>query len=137
VTYWLGVASREHVKRGVELGIGQIGHGKAGGLRSMSPGDWLVYYSPRERLEDKTPLQAFTAIGEVVDEEIWQADEGNFKPWRRRIAYVADARDAPLKPLLERLELTATPSWGWKLRRGLLTLSAHDFAVIREAMRET
>ncbi len=26
--YWLGVVSREHVRRGVELGIAQVNHGK-------------------------------------------------------------------------------------------------------------
>ncbi len=133
--YWLGVVSQDHVKRGVELGIAQIGHGKRAGLARMEPGDWLIYYSPRISLQGREPLRAFTAIGQVTDEELWQADEGSFKPWRRRISYEATAREAPLGELSSSLELTATPNWGYKLRRGLIELSEHDFRAIGAAMR--
>jgi len=132
--YWLGVVSRDHVRRGVDLGIAQIGHGKQAGLGRMQPGDWLTYYSPKTSFPKGERLQAFTAIGQVADEEVWQADEGDFKPWRRRVSYCADAVDAQLKPLAKALDLTATPNWGHQLRRGLLELTEHDFQVIRAAM---
>ena len=132
MTNWLGVVSREHVMRGVGLGIAQVSHGKRPPLARMRPGDWLVYYSPRERLGDGPALKAFTAIGQVADDEIWQADEGSFKPWRRRIAYLADVTDAPITDLA--LGLTAEPTWGNQLRRGLLELSDHDLEKIRTAM---
>lgn len=45
---WLGVVSAEHVRRAVDLGIAQIGHGKRAGLVRMKAGDVLVYYSPVE-----------------------------------------------------------------------------------------
>ena len=132
--YWLGVVSREHVRRGVELGIAQIGHGVRGGLARMAAGDWLVYYSPRENLTTDRPVQAFTAIGRLADEEIWQADEGDFTPWRRRVEYAPDAVDAPVRPLVGELELTRAPSWGYQLRRGLLELEEADFRAIAGAM---
>jgi hypothetical protein len=132
---WLGVVSKEHVLRGVSLGIAQIGHGKRAGLARMQPSDWLIYYSPRESLASTDPLQAFTAIGTIADDEIWQADEGSFKPWRRRVAYMPGAIEAPLRPLMDQLDLTAAPNWGYQLRRGLLELSARDFDVIRAAMQ--
>jgi hypothetical protein len=134
MTYWLGVVSREHVKRGVELGIAQIGHGKRAGLARMHRGDWLIYYSPRASLASKQPLQAFTAIGEITDETVWQADEGEFKPWRRRVAYLPEAADAPIAPLAKALDLTRTPNWGYQLRRGLIELTECDFRRIRGAM---
>ena len=137
MTNWLGVVSREHVRRGIALGIAQIGHGKRGGLARMAAGDRLVYYSPRESLDSDRPLQAFTAIGRIADDEIWQADEGDFMPWRRRVVYEAGAVDAPIRPLVGVLELTSGPSWGYQLRRGLLTLSEADFRVIAEAMGVT
>lgn len=132
--YWIGVVSREHVHRGTTLGIAQLGHGKCPPLARLSPGDWLIYYSPRTSHPDGEPLQAFTAIGEVADEEIWQADEGDFKPWRRRVDYAEDARETSVRDLTGRLELTAGPNWGNRLRRGLVELNAEDFAVIRSAM---
>ena len=50
MTAWIGVASAEHVARGVDLGIAQIGHGKHAGLARMKRGDTLIYYSPVARL---------------------------------------------------------------------------------------
>lgn len=132
--HWLGVVSRDHVRRGVALGIAQIGHGKRGPLLRMAPGDGLIYYSPRETLGSNRPLRAFTAIGRVADGEVWQADEGEFHPWRRRVDYAADAAAVAVADLDGRLELTARPSWGSALRRGLVPLSAADFAVIAGAM---
>ncbi len=134
MSYWLGIVSREHVLRGVERGIAQIGHGRKSGLERMRVDDWLIYYSPKASLSSKEPLQAFTAIGRVLDEDVWQADEGEFKPWRRRVAYESGATEAALKPLAGELDLTAGPNWGYQLRRGLLELTEADFLRIRSAM---
>lgn len=133
MTAWLGVASADHVARGVGLGIGQIGHGARPGLARMRPGDVLVYYSPRETL-DGAPLRAFTAIGRVVDDEVWQADEGEFRPWRRRVAYESGARPVALASVRADLELTSGPDWGYRLRRGLVELGDHDATVMAAAM---
>ncbi len=134
MTAWLGVVQAEHVARAVGLGIGQVNHGRRPGLARMGAGDWLIYYSPHHRLGEHRPLQAFTAIGRLPDDEIWQADEGDFRPFRRRVAYQAEARPAPLAALRDRLDLTADPHWGRLLRRGLVTLSDQDLALIHEAM---
>jgi EVE domain len=122
------------VRRGVALGTAQIGHGARAPLLRMAPGDGLVYYSPRETLGSDRPLRAFTAIGRVADGEVWRADEGEFRPWRRRVDYAADAAEVAVADLDGRLELTARPSWGYALRRGLVPLGAVDFAVIARAM---
>ncbi len=134
MTHWLGVVSRDHVQRGVALGIAQIGHGKKAGLLRMRPGDGLVYYSPREPLGSKAPLKAFTAIGTVADDEVWQADEGEFRPWRRRISYDSTAAEVALERLCADLDLTQEANWGYQLRRGLVELSTHDFRCIAAAM---
>ena len=130
---WLGVVSAAHVRRGVELGIAQINHGKRAPLARMQPGDTLVYYSPTQQRGDRTPYQCFTAIGTVADDDIWQADEGDFTPYRRRIDYLA-ATPVPLADLRSRLHLTGEPNWGYQLRTGLVLLDAHDVQIIREAM---
>lgn len=131
---WLGVVQAEHVARALVLGIAQVNHGKRSGLARMHAGDWLVYYSPHHRLGAHSPLQAFTAVGRLPDDEIWQADEGTFRPFRRRAVYRTDARHAPLADLRERLDLTADPQWGYLLRRGLVPLSDHDVALVHETM---
>ena len=131
---WLGVVSAEHVRRGVSLGFAQIGHGRRSGLAHLRQGDTLVYYSPVERIGDREPLRQFTALGIVADEEIWQADEGDFHPYRRRMDY-ADVTPVPLAEVKDRLRLTAPPNWGYQLRRGLLPLDDEDLAVLSTALR--
>lgn len=133
MTHWLGVVCRDHVRRGTQLGIAQLGHGQRDGLARLAADDWLIYYSPRTSLRDGAPLQAFTALGVVVDDEIWQAHEGTFHPWRRRIEYLPDAVETPIRSLS--LDLTAESGWGAQLRRGLVRLTDDDFGRIRTAMQ--
>ena len=133
--YWLGVVSKEHVLRGVHLGIAQIGHGKRPGLARMKAGDGFVYYSPKQSLQGTQPLQAFTAIGVIADDEIWQANEGDFKPWRRRVQYQATV-DAPIRPLLDELSFTkGKANWGYAFRFGLLEITREDYRLIAHAMK--
>lgn len=131
---WLGVVCADHVTRGVQLGIAQTNHGRRTGIARMRPGDWFVYYSPHQSLRRHSPLQAFTAIGRVEEGDIWQADEGTFKPWRRRVAYLPGTGSVPLADLRAVLDLTASPTWGHQLRRGLVPLTAHDVSQVHHAM---
>ena len=130
---WLGVVSHQHVQRGVTGGFAQLCHGKALPLRRMRRGDWLVYYSPAlQRGGD--PLRAFTAIGRVEDDEVFQFDMGDgFVPFRRRVSYLA-SQEVALKAVADRLELCAKPNWGIALRRGHLMLPWQDFLTIAGAM---
>lgn len=130
---WLGVVSAAHVRWGIELGIAQINHGKKAPLARMRPGDTLIYYSPVERHGDKSPLRHFTALGTISNDLIWQADEGDFRPYRRQVDYLP-LRPVPLQQIRDRLHLTARPNWGYQLRLGLVRLDEHDTAIIRESM---
>ena len=81
------------------------------------------------------PIQAFTAIGEVIDDEPQQAVQSQtFKPFRRQVQY-EDGRDAAIRPLLEELSFSrGRKSWGQVLRRGLFEIEAGDCAIIAAAM---
>jgi hypothetical protein len=133
--YWVGVASAEHVWRGLSGGFMQLGHGKAAPVRRVKPGDHIVYYSPTVTLGGKDKLQAFTAIGRVKDGQPYVFDVGKgFKPYRRDVAW-AKAEEAPIAPLLDKLEFTAgKTNWGYKFRFGLFPISAKDFREIAKAM---
>ncbi|MGO4559991.1 EVE domain-containing protein [Rhizobiales bacterium 3FA27D7] len=133
--FWLAVASAQHVRRGRTEGFMQVNHGKAAPLRRIRPGDGIVYYSPSTVLGEKDGLRTFTAIGTVRDGEPYQGVMGGgFEPFRRDVAWSA-AGEAPIAPLLDRLELSAgKPNWGYQLRFGLIELSEHDYQLIGAAM---
>ena len=57
--------------RGVAQGFAQAGHGRHFGLAWMHKGGTILYYSPKVEYDGKEPLHAFTAIGEIADEEIY------------------------------------------------------------------
>jgi hypothetical protein len=133
MTGWLGVVSRSHAQRGVAGGFAQVCHGKVQPLRRMRPGDWLIYYSPTIEMGGEA-LRAFTAIGEVADDEVFKHDMGGgFVSFRRRVRY-ATAREVPLADLKDSLDLCTQPNWGMALRRGHLLLTPGDFATIARAV---
>ena len=133
--YWVAVASAEHVRRGRAQGFMQVSHGKEAPLKRVRPGDRVVYYSPSEVLGAKDGFMSFTAIGTVREGEPYRADMGSFKPDRRDVHWVK-AEEAPIRPLLERLDFTAgKANWGYQLRFGLFDISAKDFRLIARAMQ--
>lgn len=103
----------------------------------MKRGDWLVYYSPSIDMGGETkgtPLRAFTAIGQLQDDDVFSFDMGGgFVPFRRRVRYVASG-EVPLESVKQKLELCATPHWSMALRRGLLPLPQRDLLTIAQAM---
>ena len=132
---WIAVACAEHVARGRALGFVQVNHGKAAPLRRLRAGDRVAYYSPSLTLGGTQKCQAFTAFGTVRDEAIDQADMGNgFRPFRRAVAWRTTA-DAPIRPLLDRLDLTrGKRNWGYGFRFGLVRVCAADMDLIAAAM---
>ena len=105
MTNWINTVSRDHVERGVRGRFTQANHGKPHMLGKMARGDWIVFYSPRTVHPDGEPLQAFTAIGQVVDDEPYQVEiSDDFHPWRRNVDFLSCA-ETPIRPLIERLGL--------------------------------
>jgi EVE domain len=133
--YWIVVASAEHVRIGGAGAFMQACHGKAASLRRIKGGDGVVCYSPTATFRGGDRLQAFTAIGTAEDGAPYQVEmAAGFRPFRRDVTWLP-SHDAPIAPLLDRLELTAGKrNWGYGFRFGLLAVSARDFALIAQAM---
>lgn len=133
--FWMAVASREHVMRGVAGGFAQVCHGKAGPLKRMKAGDWIIYYSPTQVFGEKVPCRHFTAIGQInADDPYMFAMSQDFVPWRRNVSFLT-SREAPIEQLL--VELTFIPNkqhWGFPFRRGCFEISREDFILIAKAM---
>ncbi len=131
--YWLGVVSKEHVLIGKNEGIAQVCHGKRAPLARIKKDDWLVYYSPGKTM-GKSDLQAFTAIGTVPDDHVFQFKMfEDFIPYRRKIEYI-QAREVLLSSIKPKLKFTQEKNWGYQLRRGLVELSKEDFMTIAKSM---
>jgi hypothetical protein len=133
--YWIGVASRDHVMKGIEGGFCQLCHGRMSAVRRLSPGDWIVYYSPRSEMRGGEAVQAFTAIGKIKTGEPYLFDMGlGFVPPRRDVDFVA-CTEAPIRPLIDRLGFIENKkSWGYRFRFGILDVPAEDFKLIAAAM---
>jgi len=133
--HWIVVASAQHVQRGRTRGFIQACHGKPGPLRRMQPGDGVICYSPTGTFGGKDRLQAFTGIGTVTDDNVYQVDMGGgFHPFRRDVAYL-DSQAAPIGPLLNELDLTRdNRNWGSRFRFGLVPITPDDFQKIARAM---
>lgn len=133
--YWVAVASREHVKRGVAGGFAQVCHGKPGLLKQMTTGDWIVYYSPTEQFGGEMPYRKFTAIGRIKPREPYQFQMSpDFKPWRRDIDFF-DAKEASIESLIANLSFIQNKQrWGFPFRRGCFSIPSDDFKLIATSM---
>lgn len=98
MTAWINTVGRDHVLRGVAGGFTQSDHGTPDRLRRLVRDDWVAFYSPRTDHPDGAPLQAFTALGRIVDDEPFQVQmtEG-FHPFRRRMEFL-DCTETPIRP---------------------------------------
>ncbi|MBA3672906.1 MAG: EVE domain-containing protein [Gemmatimonadaceae bacterium] len=135
---WINTVSRDHVLLGIAGGFTQADHGRATRLRQLARGDLLVFYSPRTSFKDGASLQAFTAIGRVIDDEPYQVEMApNFHPWRRRLELLP-SHEAPARPLIDELDFIIDKQhWGMPFRRGLFAVGADDLARIAAAMGAT
>ncbi|MEH7098053.1 EVE domain-containing protein [Neobacillus vireti] len=133
--YWIGVVSASHVSRGVEGGFAQLCHGKAAPLRRMQSGDWLIYYSPKTDMSNGMPLQAFTAIGQVLDDHVYEYRMSEtFVPFRRNIRYM-ECKETKISTLLEKLSFTrGVKNWGYSFRFGHFEIMEEDFRIIADIM---
>jgi predicted RNA-binding protein len=133
--YWIGVASKNHVMKGVEGGFAMLNHGKLAPLKRMSEGDYLIFYSPKIEFGKDESCQKFVAIGKVKTGEIYQVQiNEDFIPYRRNVEYL-ECVEAEIKPLINDLEFIKNKqSWGYSFRFGHLEISKNDFELIVKAM---
>lgn len=134
--YWMLVASKDHVQKGIAEGIAQACHGKMAPLKRMKPGDGVIYYSPRVTFQEKELCQQFTAIGTVVGEAPYEfAMHSHFKPFRLDVVY-KPATPVAIQSLLNHLQFIENKkSWGYQFRFGFFEISAQDYATIAKAMQ--
>lgn len=133
--YWIIVASKDHVKTGIAESIAQTCHGKASPLKRMHKDDFIICYSGKQTMGRPEVCQAFTAIGKVMDDEIYQFRMSeNFCPARRNIEFFP-SEDVSILPLIPKLDFISNKkSWGYPFRFGFFEIKQHDFELISSQM---
>lgn len=133
--FWIGVVSKTHVQKAVQGSFIQLCHGKAAPLKKINKGDWIIYYSSKENINDKKPYQFFTAVGEITGDKEYQFDMGNdFVPYRKDTKFY-ECEEADIKPLISKLSfINDKQHWGYSFRFGYLEVSREDFITIWKAM---
>lgn len=133
--YYIAVASKDHIERGVEGGFMQANHGKATSLKRLRKGDGIIFYSPKRYFEKDEKCQFFTAIGEVKDEEIYQGImAAGFQPFRRNVDFYK-CKQVSIIPLIDELDFILDKKrWGFSFRFGFLEIPEKDFQFIKSKM---
>ncbi|MEJ7558610.1 MAG: EVE domain-containing protein [Pedobacter sp.] len=133
--YWIIVASKDHVKKGITEGIAQACHGKSSPLKRMRKGDFVVYYSGKKTMGKADKCQEFTAVGKVLDDDIYQFQVSeDFCSSRRNIEFF-QCEDASILPLINNLEfIQSKKSWGYPFKFGFFEITEHDFNLISTQM---
>ncbi len=137
MNYWIIVASKDHLQRGLAGGFIQANHGKAAPLKRMHAGDWVIFYSPKLEFGKQKKLQCFTAIGRLTDENIYQHDMGDgFIPFRRNATFFP-AQEVSIFPLINDLTFIQDKAhWAAPFRFGTLQIPEQDFRLIAGRMME-
>jgi predicted RNA-binding protein len=135
--YWIIVASKDHVQRGLAGGFIQANHGKAAPLKRMDAGDWVIFYSPKLEYGKPEKCQCFTAIVRVVKDDVYQHDMGGgFIPFRRKVQFLP-SNDISILPLINDLTFIQDKThWGAPFRFGTLQIPEEDFLLIASRMVE-
>lgn len=133
--YWIAVISKDHAMRGVAGGFTQVCHGKQAPLKRLSEKDWVIIYSPKLSMTGTEKCQAFTAIGQVSDEAVYQFQmTEDFVPFRRNINFY-DCIETSIVPLIDELEFISNKkAWGYPFRFGFLEIQEPDFNCIMSKM---
>lgn len=133
--YWIAVVSKEHTMRGVAGGFMQVCHGKQAPLKRMKPNDWMLVYSPKLSMEGDIKCQSFTAIGQALDDTVYQFQmTPTFNPFRRNIKFY-DCEETSILPLINDLEFIQNKkSWGFPFRFGFFEINETDFNLIMSKM---
>ena len=133
--YWIIVASKDHVKTGIAEGIAQACHGKYSPLKRMKKGDFVIYYSGKQKMGNLEKCQKFTALGKVIDDETYQFQVSeDFCPSRRNIDFL-ECKDISILPLIDDLDFIQNKkSWGYPFRFGFFDINQHDFDLISSKM---
>jgi hypothetical protein len=133
--FFIGAVSREHTKRGESGGFMQVCHGKQAPLKRMQKGDWIIFYSSKISMQGEEKCQAFTAIGQACDADVYAFEMSpEFVPFRRNVSFYP-CEETAIAPLIPHLEFIPDKKhWGYPFRFGFFEIGEKDFHLIASHM---
>jgi len=134
---WIAVISADHAAAAARDGFFACSHGDGRAAARPAMGDRFAVYAPRERFAEGAPVEAFVALGRILDAAPSPRRICDFEAQVRRAAY-DPAHRAAVRPLIPALGFLRDRGshWGMAFRRGLFAVDEADFAVIEAAMRD-
>ena len=136
--FWLIVASRDHVKTGLENGFAQSCHGKKTWISKPKKGDKVVFYSSKIEFGNTSKdnkLMKFTALGTFNSDEITTSEISEKTFFRRAVDFEKIIQEIPIKNLLNKLEFIKNKDrWGIEVRNGMREIPKNDFLLIENLM---
>jgi len=101
----------------------------------MKKEDFVIYYSGKQTLGKEDKCQEFTALGKVMDDEVYQFQvTEDFCPSRRNIEFLP-SKEVSILPLINDLDFIQNKkSWGYPFRFGFFEINQHDFDLISSKM---
>ena len=138
MTAWLAIIPFEIARSERDGGYAQLGHGMYAVVSSLKKDDWIVYYSPRERLGDGDSVEALTAIGRVMSKWPYKVRRPTaISVYRVKVNVIEEARQVLFAPSANQLQLIQRYELIWKLvvRGGLHEISIANLRIIAKAMR--
>lgn len=125
---WVVVASKNHVQTEVEGDFIQVCHRKASPLKRLKVNEWVIYYSPKLEFGTQQKCQAFTAIGQVIGNEVYNYDIGDgFILYRRNVQF-CNCGEIPRLPLIPYLNFIKNQhEQGYRFKFSFLEISRPDF----------
>ena len=131
--FWIAILTQDHVQKCQAGGYLQADSKTAADFDALSKGDFVVFYAPRTKFRNGSPLQQFTALGVVIDDRA-QGEVDGEEPLRRRLDFLP-AQSASIVPLIPKLSFIPDKErWGLPFKRGLFQIKQPDFRVLSQAM---
>lgn len=133
--YWITVISKEHALRWIWGNFIQVCHWKKSPLARMKTWDFFLIYAPKVSLTSTEKYQKFIAVGEIIDDTIYQFQmTPDFCPFRRDVRFF-DTQESSIIPLLPELScIQDIKHWWYPFRFGILEIPEIDFEHISSTM---
>ncbi|MCS6761860.1 MAG: EVE domain-containing protein [Candidatus Devosia symbiotica] len=133
--YWIGLAARAHVMVEQTNGFVMVAHGSHSAVLRLQPGDWFVYYAPRQTFGGKKAVRRFVPIGQIANGKPMQRQMTvDVTGWFRATYYQA-TQEADIYPLLDQFGfVTERTHWSMYFRKLLFKVDIADFSLIAAAM---